>query len=85
VNLMITVMARREFRDAAGLLPQIGEAAAGLWESVPRAHWLPGLARVLGSHRIPAQAASGIANLLRTELANRSAPSHPREADLKRA
>jgi hypothetical protein len=47
VNLMITVMARREFRDAAGLLPQIGDAAAGLGESVPRALWLPGLARVL--------------------------------------
>ncbi len=47
VNLMITVMAKREFRDAAGLLPRIGDAAAGLGESVPRAHWLPGLARVL--------------------------------------
>ena len=43
VNLMITVMARREFRDVADLLPQIGDAAAGLGESVPRAHWLPGL------------------------------------------
>ena len=47
VNLMITVMARREFRDAAGLLPQIGDAAAGLGDRVPRAHWLPGLAQVL--------------------------------------
>ena len=47
VNLMITVMGRREFRDAAGLLPQIGDAAAGLEDSVPPAHWLPGLAQVL--------------------------------------
>lgn len=47
VNLMITVMARREFRDAAGLLPEIGGAAAELGDSVPRAHWLPGLAQVL--------------------------------------
>ena len=47
VNLMITVMARREFRDAAGLLPEIGDAAERLGDSVPRAHWLPGLAQVL--------------------------------------
>lgn len=47
VNLMITVMAQREFRDAARLLPEIGEAAARLGDSVPRAHWLPGLAQVL--------------------------------------
>jgi hypothetical protein len=47
VNLMITVMARREFRDAASLLPEIGDAAAELGDSVPRAHWLPGLAQVL--------------------------------------
>jgi hypothetical protein len=45
VNLMITVMARREFRDAADLLPQIGDAAAGLGDRVPRARWLPGLAQ----------------------------------------
>jgi hypothetical protein len=47
VNLMITVMARREFRDAAGFLPEIGGAVAELGDSVPRAHWLPGLAQVL--------------------------------------
>src|SRR5215472_6620241 len=47
VNLMITVLGRREFRDAAGLLVEIGEAAANLGDSVPRAHWLPGLTRVL--------------------------------------
>ena len=44
VNLMITVMARREFRDAVGPLPEIGDAAARLGDSVPRAHGLPGLA-----------------------------------------
>jgi hypothetical protein len=47
VNLMITVMARREFRNAAGLLPEIGETAVELGDRVPRAHWLPGLAHVL--------------------------------------
>lgn len=47
VNLMITAMARREFRDAAGPLPQIGDAAARLGDRVPRAHWLTGLAQVL--------------------------------------
>lgn len=47
VNLMITVMAQREFRDAVGLLPEIGDAAAELGDRVPRAHWLPGLAQVL--------------------------------------
>jgi hypothetical protein len=47
VNLMITVMARREFRDAAGLLPEISDAAAQLGDSVRRAHWLPGPAQVL--------------------------------------
>ena len=47
VNLMTTVMARREFRNAAGLLPEIGDAAAELGDSVPRAQWLPGLAQVL--------------------------------------
>jgi hypothetical protein len=41
VNLMITLMARREFRDAAGLLPEIGDAAARLGDSVPRAQWHP--------------------------------------------
>jgi hypothetical protein len=44
---MITVMGQREFRDAAGLLPEIGDAAERLGDSVPRAHWLPGLAQVL--------------------------------------
>ncbi len=29
VNLMITALGQREFRAAAGLLPEIGEAAAG--------------------------------------------------------
>jgi hypothetical protein len=38
VNLMITAMARREFRAAAGLLPESGEAATQLGDSVPRAH-----------------------------------------------
>jgi hypothetical protein len=47
VNLMITAMGHREFRDAAGLLPEIGQAAAQLGDSVPRAHWLPGLVQVL--------------------------------------
>lgn len=47
VNLMITLMGRREFREAAGYLSEIGDAAARLGESVPRAHWLPGLAQVL--------------------------------------
>jgi hypothetical protein len=47
VNLMITVLARREFRAAAGLRAEIAETAAALGDRVPRAHWLPGLARVL--------------------------------------
>jgi hypothetical protein len=47
VNLMTTVMARREFRDAAGLLPDIGYVAAELGDSVPQAHWLSGLSQVL--------------------------------------
>lgn len=47
VNLMITVMARREFRDAANLLSDIGEVAVSLADRVRRAHWLPGLAQVL--------------------------------------
>lgn len=46
VNLMITVMAHREFRDGAELLPQIGDAAA-LGDSILRAHWLVGLAQIL--------------------------------------
>lgn len=44
---MITVITRREFRDAADLLPEIGDAAERFGDSVPRAHWLPGLAQVL--------------------------------------
>lgn len=47
VNLMITVLAQREFRAAAGLRNEIAEAAARVGDLVPRAHWLPGLARVL--------------------------------------
>jgi hypothetical protein len=47
VNLMITVLARREFRAAASLRHEIAEAAAKVADLVPRAHWLPGLARVL--------------------------------------
>ena len=52
VNLMITAMGYREFRDAAGLLPEIGQAAAALGDRVPRAHWLPGLAQVLDDEPI---------------------------------
>lgn len=52
VALMITVMARREFRDAADLLDEIGEVAARLGDSVTRAHWLPGLAQVLDDEPI---------------------------------
>lgn len=52
VNLRITAMARREFRAAAGLLPEIGEAATQLGDSVPRAHWVPGLAKVLDDEPI---------------------------------
>jgi hypothetical protein len=47
VALMITVMARREFRDAANLLPDIGKVAVKLADRVQRAHWLPGLVQVL--------------------------------------
>lgn len=47
VNLMITVLARREFRAAVGLSNEIAEAAARVAGLVPGAHWLPGLARVL--------------------------------------
>ena len=52
VNLMITALGYREFRDAARLLPEIGEAAARLGDRVPRAHWLPGLAQVLDDEPI---------------------------------
>lgn len=47
VDLMITLMARREFRAAAPLLPEIGEAASALRDKVGRAHWLVGLSQVL--------------------------------------
>jgi hypothetical protein len=47
VNLMITLLARREFRDVAGLRAEIAEDAQKLTDVVPRAHWLPGLALVL--------------------------------------
>jgi hypothetical protein len=47
VNLMVTLMTRREFRDAAPLLAEIGETARQLGDAVPRAQWLPGLAQVL--------------------------------------
>src|SRR5436190_5192026 len=47
VRLMITLMARREFRRATDLLADIGELADKIADRVPRAHWLPGLAQVL--------------------------------------
>ncbi|HLK75710.1 MAG TPA: hypothetical protein VKU77_18920 [Streptosporangiaceae bacterium] len=47
VNLLMTVLAHRDFRAAAGLRAEIAEAAARLGDLVPGAHWLPGLARVL--------------------------------------
>jgi hypothetical protein len=46
-SLMITAMGRREFRETAGLRPEIGDAASRLGDSVPRAHWLAGLTEVL--------------------------------------
>jgi hypothetical protein len=54
VSLMITVMARREFCDAADLLSEIGQAAGRLGEAVPRVHWLVGLAQVLDDEPIVA-------------------------------
>jgi hypothetical protein len=54
ISLMITAMARREFRDAAGLLPEIGEVAGALADRIPRAEWLPGLAQVLDDEPIVA-------------------------------
>jgi len=54
VNLMITAMARREFRDVANLLPDIGEVAVKLADRVRRAHWLPGLAQVLDDEPVVA-------------------------------
>jgi hypothetical protein len=54
VNLMITLLARREFRDATDLLPEIGRIAAELGDRVPRAHWLLGLAQVLDDEPIVA-------------------------------
>jgi hypothetical protein len=54
VSLMITVMARREFRDAADLLPEVGEVGGGLADRIPRAEWLPGLAQVLDDEPIVA-------------------------------
>jgi len=47
VNLMITCLGRREFRDATELMPQLGEGGRALAGSVPRAHWLDGLTAVL--------------------------------------
>lgn len=52
VNLMITGLVQREFRAATDLLPEIREAAEQLGDSVPRAHWLPGLAQVLDDEPI---------------------------------
>jgi hypothetical protein len=46
-NLMIILLARREFRDVAGLRKEIADDAQKLADTVPRAHWLPGLALVL--------------------------------------
>lgn len=47
VNLMITLLARREFRAATHRSADIGDVAAKLSDSVRRAEWLPGLAQVL--------------------------------------
>jgi hypothetical protein len=47
VRLLITALCRREFRDGASLLAEIGEAARKLGDSSPRAHWLDGLTAVL--------------------------------------
>lgn len=47
VNLMITLLGRREFRDATEPLPELAEDAAELADRVPRAHWLAGLFAVL--------------------------------------
>ncbi len=47
VDLMITLLADRAFRDAAGLRKEIAEDAQKIADTVPRAHWLPGLALVL--------------------------------------
>jgi hypothetical protein len=47
VNLMITCMGRREFRDATGQLTLLGEAGRAIAATVPRAHWLDGLSAVL--------------------------------------
>jgi hypothetical protein len=54
VRLMITLLARREFRRATDLLPDIGELAGRIAERVPRAHWLPGLAQVLDDEPVVA-------------------------------
>lgn len=47
MRLLITALCRREFRDGAPLLSEIGEAARKLEDSVPPAHWLDGLTAVL--------------------------------------
>jgi hypothetical protein len=54
VNLMITLMMRREFRDAAGALGEVGTLGDALADRVERAHWLSGLARVLDDEPVVA-------------------------------
>lgn len=54
VQLMITLLARREFRGATDLLPDIGELASAIADRVTRAHWLPGLAQVLDDEPVVA-------------------------------
>ncbi|MEV6842643.1 hypothetical protein [Actinoplanes sp. NPDC051411] len=47
VNLLITLLGRREFRDAMEPLAGLAEDAAELADRVPRAYWLGGLFAVL--------------------------------------
>jgi hypothetical protein len=47
VNLLITVLGRREFRDASEPFPDLVEEAALAADTVPQAHWLAGLFAVL--------------------------------------
>lgn len=54
VNLMITALGQREFRDATNMLPDIGELATELGDRVPGAHWLPGLTQVLDDEPVVA-------------------------------
>jgi hypothetical protein len=54
INLLITALGHREFRDACPLRAEIADYGRQLTDVVPRAHWLPGLALVLDDEPVVA-------------------------------